>query len=219
MRIYCIAVGRPGANAGDGGGDAALLFTPGTFSDTDYMEEAAPNYRFPDIIYRSILEFEEMEPDGLNGFLLLSYVGAGSGRPDKFFRRLPALIAELKARGDTVFGGWMHCWGGSEKSGRGKGERGNVQPPTSRFNGAGNDSAGAWQKKARRISPSGFLMKRIFVRAQPQPQPPPSPPPPQQPPPCWDLALAAKSSPRLTVRAALAWPRMPSIASAACSRC
>lgn len=74
-------------------------FTPGTLSHTDYTEETAANYRASETIYRSILDFEEKEPDGLNGFLLLTHVGAGEGRSDKFFRRLPALIRELKERG------------------------------------------------------------------------------------------------------------------------
>lgn len=74
-------------------------FTPGTVSHTDYTEASAANYRSSDTIYRNILEFESGALDGLNGFLLLTHVGAGPGRPDKFFRRLPTLIEVLKRRG------------------------------------------------------------------------------------------------------------------------
>lgn len=76
-----------------------FCFTPGTLSHADYTEESAPTYRSSETIYRSILAWEEKEEDGLNGFLLLTHVGAGDGRSDKFFRRLPELIRELKARG------------------------------------------------------------------------------------------------------------------------
>lgn len=74
-------------------------FTPGTLSHADYTEESAANYRSSETIYRSIFGFEEKEPDGLNGFLLLTHVGAGEGRRDKFFLRLPELIRDLTERG------------------------------------------------------------------------------------------------------------------------
>ncbi|HLS27472.1 MAG TPA: polysaccharide deacetylase family protein [Opitutales bacterium] len=73
--------------------------TPGTLSHADYTEEAAANFRSSETIFRSILDFEEREKDGLNGFLLLLHVGAGDGRTDKFHPRIPALIEELKKRG------------------------------------------------------------------------------------------------------------------------
>jgi peptidoglycan/xylan/chitin deacetylase (PgdA/CDA1 family) len=74
-------------------------FTPGTLSHADYTEETAGNYRSSREIFDSILAFEEKDPDGLNGFLLLSHVGAGAGRPDKFFRLLPEVIVKLRERG------------------------------------------------------------------------------------------------------------------------
>lgn len=73
--------------------------TPGTLTHTDYTEEAADNYRASDTIFESIFKFEETAADGLNGFLLLSHVGAGDGRSDKFFLRLPEVIRELRKRG------------------------------------------------------------------------------------------------------------------------
>lgn len=74
-------------------------FTPGTLSHTDYTEDDAKNYRDCDTIYNSVLDYESSHADGLNGFLLLSHVGAGAKRTDKFFKRLPALLDELTRRG------------------------------------------------------------------------------------------------------------------------
>ena len=74
-------------------------FTPGTLSHTDYTESDAKNYRDSDTIYRSILEYEAEQENALDGFLLLSHVGAGKGRQDKFYKHLPALLDELRNRG------------------------------------------------------------------------------------------------------------------------
>ncbi len=74
-------------------------FTPGTLSHADYTEADAKNYRSSDVIYDSILEYESTHEGGLNGFLLLSHVGASPKRTDKFFKRLPALLDELRSRG------------------------------------------------------------------------------------------------------------------------
>jgi peptidoglycan/xylan/chitin deacetylase (PgdA/CDA1 family) len=74
-------------------------FTPGTLSHADYTEDSAPNYRSSEVILQSIWAYEQTDPLGLNGFLLLSHVGAGPVRTDKFFLRLPELIEGLRARG------------------------------------------------------------------------------------------------------------------------
>lgn len=74
-------------------------FTPGTSSNADYTEETDRRYIASSVIYYKILEYESSHLDGLNGFLLLTHVGAGAGRPDKFFRRLPVLVDELMRRG------------------------------------------------------------------------------------------------------------------------
>jgi penicillin-binding protein 2 len=74
-------------------------FSPGTSSNADYTEETDKRYIASSVIYYKILEYESSKLDGLNGFLLLTHVGAGAGRPDKFFRRLPVLVDELKRRG------------------------------------------------------------------------------------------------------------------------
>lgn len=74
-------------------------FTRGTLSSADYTTADAPNYRDSETIFRSIVEYEAREPDGMNGFLLFTHVGASPGRPDLFHTRLPALLDHLQARG------------------------------------------------------------------------------------------------------------------------
>lgn len=74
-------------------------FSPGTLSHTDYTLKTEKNYRDSDTIWNSIFEYEEREADGMNGFILLTHVGAGEQRPDKFFLRLSDMIAELERRG------------------------------------------------------------------------------------------------------------------------
>jgi len=74
-------------------------FTPGTLSNADYTTLSDKNYRSSDEIYNSILKYEQTHPSGLNGFLLLTHIGAGDGRTDKFFTKLPELIQYLKSKG------------------------------------------------------------------------------------------------------------------------
>ena len=76
-----------------------INFTPGTYSNADYTGEEMKNFRSSEFIYNKILEYEEKDPCGLNGFLLLMHIGAGPGRKDKFFLRLDDLLTELESRG------------------------------------------------------------------------------------------------------------------------
>ena len=76
-----------------------INYTPGSYSNADYTGEEDKNFRSSDFIYSKILEKEENDPHGLNGFLLLMHVGAGPGRKDKFFLRLDDLLNELEQRG------------------------------------------------------------------------------------------------------------------------
>ncbi|MDK2972906.1 MAG: hypothetical protein PWP23_2661 [Candidatus Sumerlaeota bacterium] len=80
-------------------GHRLFCFTPGTLSHTDYTPDDAKNYRSNDTIWNSIFDYEKTEADGLNGFLLLTHVGAGDGRTEKFFNRLDAMITRLKELG------------------------------------------------------------------------------------------------------------------------
>lgn len=74
-------------------------FTSGTRSNADYTEEGSAQFVSSERIFRSILEREEQDPNGLNGFLLLLHVGAGPGRADKFHLKFDELAVRLKDRG------------------------------------------------------------------------------------------------------------------------
>jgi endoglucanase len=74
-------------------------YTPGTISHADYTTPADKNYRSSEDIFQSIMHYEADHEAGLNGFILLMHIGAGPGRKDKFYERLPRLIAGLKSKG------------------------------------------------------------------------------------------------------------------------
>ncbi len=76
-----------------------ISFTPGTISHADYTTSKDKNYRSSETIYNSIMNYETQKPAGLNGFILLMHIGAGPDREDKFYKYLPRLIKELKAKG------------------------------------------------------------------------------------------------------------------------
>lgn len=75
-------------------------FTPGTRSNADYTyPQMGKSYRTSAEIYQSITAFNETKPNGLNGFILLLHIGTDAQRTDKFYNRLPELIAYLKNKG------------------------------------------------------------------------------------------------------------------------
>jgi peptidoglycan/xylan/chitin deacetylase (PgdA/CDA1 family) len=74
-------------------------FSPGTRSAADYTYPGMNNYRTSDEIYDSIIKYEGEDPNGLNGFILLTHIGTDERRTDKFYFKLDALIRELKNRG------------------------------------------------------------------------------------------------------------------------
>ena len=76
-----------------------INFSPGTLSNADYTMPKDNNYRSSEIIYTSILNQEARHASGLNGFILLVHIGAGPGRTDKFYKRLPQLVKWLRKRG------------------------------------------------------------------------------------------------------------------------
>lgn len=73
-------------------------YTPGTLSHADYTTPDEKNYRSSDLIYQSIVGYEQSHPCGLNGFILLMHIGTDRKRTDKFYDRLPELIQWLKQR-------------------------------------------------------------------------------------------------------------------------
>ncbi len=78
-----------------------INYSPGTLSHADYTKDADKNYRDNQTIYRSILNYENGNVSGLNGFILLMHIGAGPGRTEKFYELLPQLLSELRSRGYT----------------------------------------------------------------------------------------------------------------------
>lgn len=77
-----------------------INFSPGTRSAADYTyPEMGERYLSSDAIYRSIMEKEEADPVGLNGFILLIHIGADPRRKDKFYDRLDEMVSELQSRG------------------------------------------------------------------------------------------------------------------------
>jgi peptidoglycan/xylan/chitin deacetylase (PgdA/CDA1 family) len=82
-------------------GLALINFTPGTFSTSDYTTPEMANYKTSDLIYDSIINYENKTPSGLNGFILLIHIGTHPDRKDKFYTRLAELIRYLKQSGYT----------------------------------------------------------------------------------------------------------------------
>jgi peptidoglycan/xylan/chitin deacetylase (PgdA/CDA1 family)/predicted NAD-dependent protein-ADP-ribosyltransferase YbiA (DUF1768 family) len=72
-------------------------FTPGTGSNRDYAREGDQRFVPAQKIYDDILAFDQANPAGLNGFLLLMHVG--SGRQDPFHPHVGQLCDELARRG------------------------------------------------------------------------------------------------------------------------
>jgi peptidoglycan/xylan/chitin deacetylase (PgdA/CDA1 family) len=76
-----------------------INYTPGTLSHADYTTPADKNYRTSEVIYNSIINYEQSCGSGLNGFILLMHVGTDPRRTDKFYYRLPQLIHYLRQKG------------------------------------------------------------------------------------------------------------------------
>lgn len=75
-------------------------FSPGARSASDYtFPDLGTAYRSSDEIYRSVIDREKTDPNGLNGFILLLHIGTDPRRTDKFYTRLDELLKELKTRG------------------------------------------------------------------------------------------------------------------------
>lgn len=81
-------------------GARTVCFTPGTTSNADYTyPEMGKSYRTSDAILASVKKFEQDDPDGLNGVVLLVHAGTDPRRTDKLYGRLDELIAWVRGRG------------------------------------------------------------------------------------------------------------------------
>jgi peptidoglycan/xylan/chitin deacetylase (PgdA/CDA1 family) len=74
-------------------------FTPGSGSNRDYAPEGAKPYVPSPRLIDDILAYEQKDPHGLNGFLLLLHLG--SQRQDKVHPEIPRLLDALTNRGYT----------------------------------------------------------------------------------------------------------------------
>ena len=75
-----------------------INYSPGTKSTADYTTPDMKNYHSSEEIYRSVINKEKIDANGLNGFILLVHFGTDSKRIDKFYNHLDELITELKER-------------------------------------------------------------------------------------------------------------------------
>ncbi len=78
-------------------GYVMVNFSPGTSSNADYTTPDMKNYLSSDSIMQRILRYEKTR--GMGGFHLLIHVGTDPARTDKFYHRLPELIAYFRSRG------------------------------------------------------------------------------------------------------------------------
>ena len=76
-----------------------INYTPGTKSNTDYTYPGLKNYQGSEVIYNSIINYEQVSPAGLNGFILLVHIGTDPARTDKFYDRLGELLIYLTHKG------------------------------------------------------------------------------------------------------------------------
>ena len=76
-------------------------FSPGTLSTADYTYPEMKTYRSSQVIYNSIVGYENKSSNGLNGFILLIHIGTDSRRTDKFYMLLETLLNELTLKGYT----------------------------------------------------------------------------------------------------------------------
>jgi peptidoglycan/xylan/chitin deacetylase (PgdA/CDA1 family) len=80
-------------------GHRIVNFTPGTRSNADYTTDDDKNYISSHDIMQRIKEYEAKDSNGLNGFILLTHIGSGPKRTDKFHNKVDELIEWLKAEG------------------------------------------------------------------------------------------------------------------------
>ena len=77
-----------------------INFTSGTRSNADYTyPQLGKSYKSSNEIYQSIINYNELKKNGLNGFILLLHIGTDPRRTDKFYHLLPKLLTYLKENG------------------------------------------------------------------------------------------------------------------------
>lgn len=115
-----------------------INFTPGSGSNRDYMPESEKKFVSSQKILDDILAYEQKDPHGLNGFILLLH--AGADRQDKMYLKLEPLIVELKNRGydfvriDQLLTSWRGHLSPASQSASIATERGRDAPATKEAN-------------------------------------------------------------------------------------
>ncbi len=75
-----------------------IAITPGSRSNADYTTPKMPNYKSSEAILESIKAYEQSDPDGFNGFIMLIHMGTAPERTDKFYKRLGELVTWLQKK-------------------------------------------------------------------------------------------------------------------------
>lgn len=71
-------------------------FTPGIRTNADYTTPDMKNYRSSDQLYNDLVKFDQSNPGGLNGCIILIHLGTSPDRKDKFYEQLGKVIHFLK---------------------------------------------------------------------------------------------------------------------------
>lgn len=79
-----------------------INYTPGTLSHADYTWPQLRQYRSCEVIMRSIRDYEQQHPAGLNGFILLMHAGADPRRTDLCWDGLDKLLTWLEKKNYTM---------------------------------------------------------------------------------------------------------------------
>ncbi len=82
-------------------GHVMINFTRGTLSHTDYAPEDDKHFRPTQVVIQSIKDYADKDPDGLNGFMLLTHVGSGA-RKDKLYPHLGEIMDFLLGKGYKI---------------------------------------------------------------------------------------------------------------------
>ncbi len=81
-------------------GVSLFNFTPGVGTNADYtFPEMGNSYKTSDAMMASIKKFNETDPHGLNGVILLIHAGTDPRRKDKLYNRLEELLNYIKKEG------------------------------------------------------------------------------------------------------------------------
>ena len=74
-------------------------FTPGVGTNADYTTPDLKNYRSSKQLMYRLMQFESMNPNHLNGAIVLIHLGTHPDRTDKFYDSLNLIITTLLKKG------------------------------------------------------------------------------------------------------------------------